>query len=105
MVEVLRALGLTPAVVREALAATPPLGGGLGVAGADPGGPDPVVVELGGTTLGNLGNARVDAGLLLAVALRGGQVAGWLRERGIDQPAIRERFGALVLGGEDPEGP
>ncbi|MDP9400720.1 MAG: hypothetical protein M3P39_07215, partial [Actinomycetota bacterium] len=83
------------AVVREALAATPPLGGGLGVAGADPGGPDPVVVELGGTTLGNLGNARVDAGLLLAVALRGGQVAGWLRERGIDQPAIRERFGAL----------
>ncbi len=106
VVEVLRALaGAPPRSSARRLPRPRRSGEGSASPGPTRAGLDPVVVELGGTTLGNLGNARVDAGLLLAVALRGGQVAGWLRERGIDQPAIRERLGALGLGGKDPEGP
>jgi ATP-dependent Clp protease ATP-binding subunit ClpA len=36
---------------------------------------------------------RADAELLLRIARRGGAVAAWLQERGIDDAAIRERFG------------
>jgi ATP-dependent Clp protease ATP-binding subunit ClpC len=36
---------------------------------------------------------RADAELLLRIARRGGAVAAWLGERGIDDAAIRERFG------------
>jgi len=36
---------------------------------------------------------RADAELLLRIARRGGAVAAWLNERGIDDAAIRERFG------------
>lgn len=36
---------------------------------------------------------RADAELLMRMARRGGAVAGWLQERGIDEAAIRERFG------------
>ncbi len=36
---------------------------------------------------------RADAELLLRIARRGGTVAAWLQERGIDDAAIRERFG------------
>jgi ATP-dependent Clp protease ATP-binding subunit ClpC len=41
--------------------------------------------------------ARADARLLLDVALHDGEVAGWLREHGIDEAAIRARFGAMDL--------
>ncbi len=36
---------------------------------------------------------RADAELLLRIAGRGGAVAAWLHERGIDEAAIRGRFG------------
>jgi ATP-dependent Clp protease ATP-binding subunit ClpA len=36
---------------------------------------------------------RADAELLLRIARRGGSVAAWLQERGIDEAAIRGRFG------------
>jgi len=36
---------------------------------------------------------RADAELLVRIARRGGAVAGWLAEHGIDEAAIRERFG------------
>jgi ATP-dependent Clp protease ATP-binding subunit ClpA len=38
-----------------------------------------------------------DARLLLDVALRDGEVAAWLREHGIDEAAIRARFGGTGL--------
>jgi ATP-dependent Clp protease ATP-binding subunit ClpA len=41
--------------------------------------------------------ARADARLLLDVALRDGEAAAWLREHGIDEAAIRARFGATDL--------
>jgi ATP-dependent Clp protease ATP-binding subunit ClpA len=34
-----------------------------------------------------------DARLLLEIVLRGGPVAAWLSERGVDEAAIRERYG------------
>jgi ATP-dependent Clp protease ATP-binding subunit ClpA len=42
-------------------------------------------------------SARADARLLLDVALRDGEAAAWLREHGIDEAAIRARFGAMDL--------
>ncbi len=42
-------------------------------------------------------SARADARLLLDVAISGGDVAAWLREHGIDEAAIRARFGAMDL--------
>jgi ATP-dependent Clp protease ATP-binding subunit ClpA len=36
---------------------------------------------------------RADAELLQRIARRGGAVAAWLHERGIDEATIRERFG------------
>ena len=41
--------------------------------------------------------ARADARPLLDVVLRDGEVAAWLREHGIDEAAIRARFGAMDL--------
>jgi len=41
--------------------------------------------------------ARADARLLLDVALHDGEVAAWLREHGIDEAAIRSRFGSMDL--------
>jgi ATP-dependent Clp protease ATP-binding subunit ClpA len=41
--------------------------------------------------------ARADARLLLDIALRDGEVAAWLREHGVDEAAIRARFGAMDL--------
>jgi len=46
---------------------------------------------------GALLSARADAQLLLDVVLRGGEVAAWLHERGIDEAAIRAHFGAMDL--------
>jgi ATP-dependent Clp protease ATP-binding subunit ClpC len=53
----------------------------------DPG--DPLGVKLGATVLGDLGNARVDVRLLLAILDRNGPMAAWLRERGVDEPTLR----------------
>ncbi len=40
-------------------------------------------------SLGELGSARVDARLLLAILERNGPMAAWLRERGVDEPTLR----------------
>ncbi len=39
--------------------------------------------------MGDLGNFRTDARLLLAMLERGGPMAAWLRERGVDEAAVR----------------
>jgi hypothetical protein len=49
-------------------------------------------VRLDELLLGDLGNARVDARLLRALLLRDGRVAGWLRDRGVDQASVGEAF-------------
>jgi ATP-dependent Clp protease ATP-binding subunit ClpC len=56
-----------------------------------PGAPasDAVVVRLGDDVVGDLGHARVDARLLLAILERNGPMAAWLRERGVDEPTLR----------------
>jgi ATP-dependent Clp protease ATP-binding subunit ClpC len=54
----------------------------------DPGG-EPVPVRLGEAVLGDLGQPQVDARVLLEMLLRGGAVAAWLRERGVDEAAVR----------------
>jgi hypothetical protein len=66
----------------------------------DPG--PPITVALDGELLGDLGNPRVDARLLLALVLRGGRVAQWLASQGIDDATLRERYGAMGLGWEPP---
>jgi hypothetical protein len=58
----------------------------------------PITVSLGQRPVGDLGHPRVDARLVLAIALRDQRVAAWLRERGIDEAAIRAEFGELDLG-------
>jgi ATP-dependent Clp protease ATP-binding subunit ClpC len=50
---------------------------------------DAARVTLGGAVLGDLGHARVDVRLLLAVLERNGPMAAWLRERGVDEPTLR----------------
>jgi hypothetical protein len=63
--------------------------------GPDPSDPGPpITVCLDGTPLGDLGNRRVDASLLAAIAMRGGAVSAWLRARDItaetlDPPPVR----------------
>jgi ATP-dependent Clp protease ATP-binding subunit ClpC len=57
----------------------------------DPG--DPIGVVLGETPIGDLGNARADGRMLLAILQRNGAVAAWLRERGIDEAAVRRMLG------------
>jgi ATP-dependent Clp protease ATP-binding subunit ClpC len=51
---------------------------------------DAVVARLGERVLGDLGHARVDARLLLAILERNGPMAAWLRERGVDEPTLRQ---------------
>jgi ATP-dependent Clp protease ATP-binding subunit ClpC len=50
---------------------------------------DAVVARLGERVVGDLGHARVDARLLLAILERNGPMAAWLRERGVDEPTLR----------------
>jgi ATP-dependent Clp protease ATP-binding subunit ClpC len=50
---------------------------------------DAVVARLGDRVVGDLGHARVDARLLLAILERNGPMAAWLRERGVDEPTLR----------------
>jgi ATP-dependent Clp protease ATP-binding subunit ClpC len=58
----------------------------------DPGG-EPVTVRLGEAVVGDLGQPGVDARVLLEMLRRGGAVAAWLRERGVDEAAVRYMLG------------
>jgi ATP-dependent Clp protease ATP-binding subunit ClpA len=50
----------------------------------------PVAVTLGeGLPVGDLGNARADARVLLAMLVADGQVASMLRDHGVDEDAVR----------------
>ena len=57
----------------------------------DPGAPVGVVLDE--TPIGDLGNPRVDGRLLLEILDRRGAVAAWLRERGVDEDAVRRMLG------------
>src|SRR3954469_4432070 len=57
----------------------------------DPG--EPVGVTLDEELIGDLGNPRVDGRLLLEILARRGAVAAWLRERGVDEAAVRGMLG------------
>ena len=54
---------------------------------------EPVGVTLDETLIGDLGNPRVDGRLLLEILDRSGAVAAWLRERGVDEAAVRRMLG------------
>jgi ATP-dependent Clp protease ATP-binding subunit ClpA len=54
---------------------------------------EPVTVRLGDALVGDLGHPRVDGDLLLRILERGGAVAAWLRERGVDEHAVRRMLG------------
>jgi ATP-dependent Clp protease ATP-binding subunit ClpA len=87
--DVLLACGVEPEQVRSALAAFP-------AAPTERRPPEPrdveqaIVVSLDDEPIGDLGNPRVDARLLLAILQRDGRVAAWLRSRGVDERAVRE---------------
>ena len=53
----------------------------------------PMPVRLGETLVGDLGHPQVDGDLLLSILDRGGAVAAWLRERGVDEHAVRRMLG------------
>jgi ATP-dependent Clp protease ATP-binding subunit ClpC len=78
---VLVAAGAVPSEFRDALIAR------LSAPEAPPS--DAVVARLGERVLGDLGHARVDARLLLAILERNGPMAAWLRERGVDEATLR----------------
>jgi len=86
---ILRRCGRPPEEIRSELEGLPP---------AAPARPDPrdprwaVEVRLAHELLGDLGNPRVDARLLLAIVLRNREVAAWLAERGVDEATVRERW-------------
>jgi ATP-dependent Clp protease ATP-binding subunit ClpC len=54
---------------------------------------DAVEVRVGDVPLGDLGHPRADGRLLLEILERHGAVAAWLRERGIDEDAVRDMLG------------
>ncbi|MEN3283446.1 MAG: ATP-dependent Clp protease ATP-binding subunit ClpC [Solirubrobacteraceae bacterium] len=54
---------------------------------------DPVPVALGRDLIGDLGNPRTDARVLLAMLAKGGRSAALLREHGLDEAAVRGRLG------------
>jgi ATP-dependent Clp protease ATP-binding subunit ClpA len=62
-------------------------------AGSTPDDGAPIPVRLGGALLGDLGHPQVDGDLLLQILDRGGAVAAWLRERGVDEHAVRRMLG------------
>ncbi len=55
--------------------------------------PDPLPVRLGEALLGDIGHPQVDGHLLLEILERRGAVAAWLRERGVDEHAVRRMLG------------
>jgi ATP-dependent Clp protease ATP-binding subunit ClpC len=85
---VLAAAGAHPVEVREEIArrlaqsARPAAAGDPRHGGAMP-------VRLGETLVGDLGHPQVDGDLLLRILERDGTVAAWLRERGVDDAAVR----------------
>jgi hypothetical protein len=54
---------------------------------------DPVPVALGRDLIGDLGNPRTDARVLLAMLAKDGRSAALLREHGLDEAAVRGRLG------------
>jgi ATP-dependent Clp protease ATP-binding subunit ClpC len=52
-----------------------------------------VTVRLDETVLGDLGHPSVDGRVLLEILERRGAVAAWLRERGVDEAAVRAMLG------------
>jgi len=50
---------------------------------------DAVMVRLNEDAIGDLGNPRADARVLLAILERDGPIAAWLRERGVDEAVVR----------------
>jgi ATP-dependent Clp protease ATP-binding subunit ClpA len=76
---VLAAAGYAPRELREAVIAE--------LTREEP--TDAVMVRLGRDVIGDLGNFRTDAQVLLAILARGGPIAAWLRERGVDETALR----------------
>jgi len=50
---------------------------------------DALTVRVGRALVGDLGNFRTDANVLLAILDRNGPMAAWLRERGVDEVAVR----------------
>jgi ATP-dependent Clp protease ATP-binding subunit ClpA len=89
---VLMGAGATPADARAAVIARLEARGP--VPGATPSGRNgAVAVRLGEATIGDLGHPRVDGRLLLEILERRGAVAAWLRERGVDEEAVRGMLG------------
>jgi hypothetical protein len=76
---VLAAAGHAPRDLREAVIAS------LSAEAAG----DALPVRVGREPIGDLGNFRTDARLLLAILERGGPMAAWLRERGVTEDAVR----------------
>jgi ATP-dependent Clp protease ATP-binding subunit ClpC len=74
----LRVLGTAPRDLREAV---------IRDLGRPP--DDALIVRIGGEAVGDVGNPRTDARLLLAILERGGPMAAWLRERGVSEDALR----------------
>jgi ATP-dependent Clp protease ATP-binding subunit ClpC len=83
---ILLAAGATPSDVREAIVRR------LGERPA-PARPAPAPPPPGEALLGQLGQPRADGRLLLAILERRGAVAAWLRERGVDEAAVRAMLG------------
>ena len=86
---ILLAAGATPSEVRNELIER--LGSRPEALPPDPG--EPVTVRLGNAVVGDLGQPSVDARVLLEILLRGGAVAAWLRERGVDEADVRYMLG------------
>ena len=51
-------------------------------------------MRVGDALLGDLGHPQADGRLLLQILERNGAVAAWLRERGVDEDAVRRMLGA-----------
>jgi ATP-dependent Clp protease ATP-binding subunit ClpC len=54
---------------------------------------EPRPVRVGDTVFGDLGHQQADGRLLLHILERDGAVAAWLRERGVDEAAVRRMLG------------
>jgi len=54
---------------------------------------EPRPVRVGDAILGDLGHPQADGRLILQILDRNGAVAAWLRERGVDEAAVRRMLG------------
>jgi ATP-dependent Clp protease ATP-binding subunit ClpC len=87
---ILLAAGAAPRDVRAELVRRL---GERGPAPPSPAAGDGLAVRLGPEWIGDLGNPHVDGRVLLALLDRRGAVAAWLRERGVDEQAVRRMLG------------